>query len=351
MPALFLGVVLSCEFCAGAAPQEKAADEKLLSALRDADLHAAKALLSGGASVNAKDADGLTALMYAAMYGRVESVELLLAQGAAPNARSNADLTALMLAISDEKKVRALLLKGAEVGAKTKQGHTALSIAVARAAPVDVVRILLEKGADLHGSNLLAVAARTGNLETARVLLEKGANPNDKTNIQASPVVSAKRASEQSNPAATPLRKPIAGLPVNIGGTPLMFAAVNRNLEMMKLLLDSGADIHLKTASGSGALIYAAQTGDLRTVVLLLEKGAEVNVKTVLGYTALMFAASAESNDPEVIKALLAKGAEVDVKGSDGETALSLALQKGRTEIVRMLEKASEKKSPPPAGK
>ena len=118
--AIFLGSVLACVLCAGAALPDNGANEKLLNAIRDADLMAARALLSGGADANAKDDDGLTALMYAAMYAGADCVELLLAQGADPNAKSKSDLTALMLAIGQTDKVRLLLAKGANVNAVSK---------------------------------------------------------------------------------------------------------------------------------------------------------------------------------------------------------------------------------------
>ena len=78
-------------------------------------------------------------------------------------------------------------------------------------------------------------------------------------------------------------------------------------------------------------------------IVVLLEKGAEAPLRNDYGYTALMYAAASESNDPELIRALLASGADLNVKAKDGETALKLASRKGRTEIVRLLEKAGAK--------
>lgn len=114
-------LVLACPLCAGA--NDQGLNEKLLTAIRNSDARAARALRSlpsGRADANARDDDGLTALMYAAMYAGADCVELLLAKGADPNAKSKSDVTALMLAIGQAEKVRLLLSKGAEVNAKSK---------------------------------------------------------------------------------------------------------------------------------------------------------------------------------------------------------------------------------------
>ncbi len=146
--ALFFISVLSCALCAGAGMQDKGANEKLLSAIREADARTARSLLSRGADASAKDNDGLTALMYAAMYARADCVELLLVKGAAPNARNNDGLTALMLAAGDFDKAKLLLARGANVNAKGGFGITPLIIAAGNAGAIRVVNLLLDQGAD-----------------------------------------------------------------------------------------------------------------------------------------------------------------------------------------------------------
>ncbi|HKQ73922.1 MAG TPA: ankyrin repeat domain-containing protein [Blastocatellia bacterium] len=344
--ATFFGSVLIYQLCAEAAMQDKGSNEKLLTAIRDADAQTARALLSlvpGGADANARDEDGLTALMYAAMYAGADCVELLLAQGADPNAKSKSDVTALMLAIGQADKVRLLLAKGAEVNAESKQGHTALTIAAARAGSAEVVKALLDNGADLTVANALGAAAKSGDISVAQLLLERGADPNDRNNVGGPPPMSAKRASERPKSGGTPFMPPLLGAPGNTGATPLMYAALAGNTEVIKLLLGKGADVNARDNGAGAALILASAMGDPATVKLLLEKGAEVNVRNELGYTALMCATAAETNDPELIKALLARRAEIDVKAKDGETALKLAGRKGNTEIVRLLKKAGAK--------
>jgi len=236
-----------------AASQDKEPNEALLFAIREGDTGLVKAALKKGADANAKDDDSLTALMYAAMYAGADCIEILLAQGADPNAKSKSGVTALMLAIGQVEKVRLLLEKGAEVNAKSKQGHTALSIAASRAAgetsgkrgSAEVVEALLDHGADLSVANILGAAARSGDIAVVKLLLERGADPNSRNKIGGPAPMSAKRASEL-NKSGGMLTSPILGLPENTDGTPLMYAAHAGNTEIIKLLLEKGADVNLK---------------------------------------------------------------------------------------------------------
>lgn len=321
-------------------------NEKLLTAIQDGDAMRSRTLLAGGADPNAVDSDGITALMIAATYGNPECVELLLSRGANANARSKQGLTPLMLAVGDARKVRLLLAKGAEVNAKSEQGHTALSIAVARAGAREVVRILLDHGANVRVMNLLGAAVQKEDLPLIKLLLEKGADINDRRIIGADPVLPPKRQAElaqaaaQKNPPPQPLRMGPAGA---AGATPIMYAAMNGNMEIIALLLERGVDIHARAAGNRTVLMMAAMMGQLQAVRLLLEKGAELNVKDDWGYTPLLYAASSWCNDPALVKALLAHGADLHVTSQDGETALKLARRKGRNEVFRILEKAGAK--------
>jgi uncharacterized protein len=149
------------------------------------------------------------------------------------------------------------------------------------------------------------------------------------------------------------------------GWTALMRASYGgytygRYAEVVKLLLDKGANVNIKTKEGITALMEASSGGYAEVVKLLLDKGADVNIKTDEGITALMEASSggyskkeifgkaqtaaSERGCIEVIKLLLAKGANINVKNSKGETALVIAKDKGKTEIVGMLERAGAKK-------
>src|SRR5215831_4128154 len=180
--------------------------------------------------VKGVDGGGSTALLHAAGYGPLASVELLIDKCAGVNARNRRGSTPLHWAIHDEAKVRLLLAKGADVNARQAQGRTPLFL-----------------------------AAMLGNsVPTMRVLFTAGADPN------------------------------LAS--VN-GQTPLMMAA-RFNVEAMQLLIEKGADVNAKDGAGETALMSACAGGNARAAQLLIERGTDVKVTSKRKETALGFAAT-----------------------------------------------------------
>ncbi|MEM4720009.1 MAG: ankyrin repeat domain-containing protein, partial [Candidatus Bilamarchaeaceae archaeon] len=88
-------------------------------------------------------------------------------------------------------------------------------------------------------------------------------------------------------------------------------------------------------------LIEAANTGNAELVKRLIERGADVNAETRFGETVLRYAL--EKGHTEIAKLLIERGADVNAKNKDGWTALMYALVKGHTEIAELLRKAGAK--------
>jgi ankyrin repeat protein len=297
-------------------------------AIRANDLTLLESLMAKG-DVNAKDRHGATPLMYAAAVGSVDAVKALLARGADAKAKNSFDATALMWGVANPEKVRLLLDAGADVNARSKQGMTPLLIAASNAGSMDIVRLLIAKGADPKATNeggtALLAAAIANDLDMARLFIEKG----------------------------------VDGYAADIrGNTALHFAASNGNLAMVKLLLSKGADVNAATTRATQvrkgpvalsrltALMYAAPYGTPELVRTLIDAGAKVNARDIRDMTPLMLAVSSETQDPAVVRLLLEKGADVKAKSNLGETALDWARKFGNPEVMRMLEQGGGTATP-----
>ena len=252
-------------FGAGAAGAP-AVDLPLIEAAKTADPVAVRALLRQQADVDAAEADGTTALHWAAYKGDVETARLLLRAGARVDARNRYHVTPLELAAGrgSAPLVEALLVAGADPNSTRPEGETVL-MAAARTGSVDVLRLLLAHGADvgaredwrgqtaLHwaaaenhapavhalvelgadvdarshaGWSALLFAVRAGRQEAVRALLEAGADPND--------IVRPPAAGDEGNDAGP--RDP------TIGTSALVIAVMNARFSLAQYLVGQGAD-------------------------------------------------------------------------------------------------------------
>lgn len=113
--------------------------------------------------------------------------------------------------------------------------------------------------------------------------------------------------------------------------------------EVVRVLVEAGADVNKSNPGGWNALMGAADEGYLEVVKYLVSKGAVVDAKTRQGRTALI--RSAYHGQNEVISYLISKGADVNLADNGGVTALILAAQGGHDKTVRVLLKAGANKS------
>ena len=327
-----------------------------LMAMVTGEIAKAEVLLKYGANFNVRGWHGRTSLMCAVIRNHADLAQWLLEHGADPLAQDDHGQTALMEAVAHNSAdcVRVLLRSGVPLENPDRQ-H-----AIATATVIDVVRALVEAGADIDAVGdwdagipdhhwPLESAAEMGDLQFARKLLELGANP------------------RRESTGETALHKAVAndhldlvelliqqGADVNAancdGGAPL---SVARSLECVELLLAAGADIHtqndigvdvigqhrdpeiidrLRVAGGvlespessSGSLMMsAAQEGNLELVNHLLQQNVDANASTDLLLTPLM--AAAERGHIDVLRRLIQAGVEIHAREYRGRTALYYA--------------------------
>lgn len=330
---------------------------------------------------DARDHDGRTALMRAALRGDAASVEKLLASGADPNLRDHDGDTALLLSEGRVPTIVRLLLDAkADPNLANEEGRTPL-MAAARNDP-DSVRILLAAGADVlrrdeTGVAALTVARAAGRTEIEKLLREAGARETPEEELHEA-ILEGDEASVR--------RLILAGADVNALDndryhTPLMAALATRSLDILLLLLGAGADPVVEADgwdnAGENAIQVAARDGSpwaLRKLIekharpqdldaalfagcahegvvrVLLEAGARVNTRGERNLTPLMCAARAGST--EAVSLLLQAGADFRLVSDDGRTARAWAQASGKEAAAQLLDEAERnpRKSRPQAG-
>ncbi|MCK5706866.1 MAG: ankyrin repeat domain-containing protein [Candidatus Aureabacteria bacterium] len=186
------------------------------------------------------------------------------------------------IAVRDVEQIKEILDSSTDVNIRffdDKKGQTPLMLADA----TNVVKLLLSRGADVMlkddvGSTALHYNVNRDNaLEVLPLLIKKGADVNAKT--------------------------------TKYNEAPIMFAKewffgndANKGKEVMKLLIDAGADINTKDESGYTLLLYAAVNEKPELVKFLINNGANKNIKSEDGKTPLDYAR--ELKYPDIIKLL-----------------------------------------------
>jgi len=241
-------------------------------------------------------------LWSAARRGNTKAIEELVASGQDVNAKKrgfiNEGYTPLHIAVLCEQReaIKALVRLGADINNRNKDQETPLWIAVVNFKEPDILQLLLDLGAGIDarptGMTALDWAAFDGKSEMVRVLLARGANP---------------QAGRGANRSA-----------------PVYQCARNGSVEILKMLLESGADINAPHC-GCYALGSAAIGGYSDFVRVLLDAGADPNQAEDSGTTPLFCAVAGRKL--EIVKMIVEAGAKVNAVRFHGnaETALDFA--------------------------
>lgn len=352
----------------GALPMQEAA--------ANGDAAMIEVLLDGGADVDSPNREGQTALMVVARTGRLDAAQALIDAGADVNARESwGGQTALMWAVTQRhpEMVRLLIDSGADVNARAtvrewerhmtsepriKELHAAgltPLLYAAREGCVECARMLIEAGADVDmadpdGVTPTMLALMNLRYDVAAVLIEAGADVNRWDRWGRTALFDAADTNGLFNPGVRALQPmdektavDIAAMLLERGARPDMRLKVippERNMVGDRVFNDHILDV------GASALLRAAWGGDVEMVELLLNHGANVHIPNGRGATPVLAAVSnpgtriedrAEDEIIATLERLVAAGGSLEDRNKMDQTALHLAVRGNMLDVVRWL--------------
>ena len=304
-----------------------AAETPLADAVERHDIAAVGKLLDRKAEVNLPQADGMTALHWAAYHDNLDLAKRLVEAGADVKAASRYGVTPLSLGCTNGNAeiVALLLAAGADPKTTLPGGETTLMTA-ARTGRIGPVQALIGRGADVNarehqGQTALMWAAAEGHLEIVDALLKAGAD------------------------FRTPLKS---------GFTPLFFAVREGRTKVVLRLLEAGIDVNETMRPQQGgkpinALLLALENGHFELAVALLKAGANPNDHPA-GYAALHAISwvrkpirgdgdpppigSGDVSSLELVRELVARSADINVRLEKGESGRGRFTTTGSTPFL-----------------
>jgi ankyrin repeat protein len=299
-----------------------AARSDVADAAMSGDAAAVRTLLAQRADVNVAQADGATALQWAAYRQDFETATLLIRAGANVKAANRDGFTALALACvnGDANMIAALLKAGADANEQLLNGETALMMA-SRTGNVAAMSMLLDHGADLnakeplHGTTALMWAAAEGHPDAIQLLIARGADLSARSNPDYR--FRGPRNAGGGRPAD----------PRKCADTTVICDAAQKQKERDRVLdnqTPGPPDFTDRSGGGLTPLVFATRRNDLASVKVLLAAGADVNQVTEYGWTALLVAT--QNRYYQLGSFLLDKGADPKIANKGGWTPLYLAV-------------------------
>ena len=352
----------------------------LISAVKASNVAAVQALIKQRVDVNAAEADGTTALHWAARADDVEMVRTLVKAGGNAKLANRYGVTALQLAAVNGSApiVKLLVDAGADVNAVLPEGETILMTA-ARTGRPEALEILLKAGAKAdarekwHGETALHWAAAENHADAVLLLATHGADVDDRSATETyrrrsgqsvmplgswTPMMYAARENAIDAGRALASRGATLDLVDPDGATALVIAIINANYDFAAMLIDAGADPNVVDKDAAMGPLYAAAdmhrlaighgrpnpkpSGALDAVDItrkLLEKKADPNAKlkaaimqrqhtigdSTLGAGATPLMRAAKSGETSIVKLLLDAGADPKATLANGNNALMFA--------------------------
>lgn len=343
----------------------------LVEAVREGNREKFELLLASKADVDATTGDDepprTTALSFAVAAKNVEMQEALLNAGASPDVRTLTGDPLLYAAVAsrDHDLTRRLLERGAK-GEVSSSSKTSPLVAAVQNEDLDMVDLLIRHGVDpsfagdTSGSPLF-VAAANGNLAIAHQLIAAGAPVDTQTllaksyerrddplmslllNSGADPEATLPGTSERVfdsavREGATGAVRTLLAAGAKIGDN-LWAALLTSQDDLIRLILEAGADPRQPGPEGQDPLDYCLTHGRYGAARVLLDGGADPDARYDENESWLSRAVRQGNTDTAL--ALVESGATVkDVKANDGHTLLGWAIANGMTEVAVALVKA-----------
>ncbi|XP_028390768.1 uncharacterized protein LOC114515671 isoform X1 [Dendronephthya gigantea] len=238
----------------------------------------------------------------------------------------------------DQNIFKYLVYHGADIYSTNEEGKTVLCI-VTKSGSLDLVKYLVKYGPEHNFQDdytALLSAIQSGSLGIVKYFVEEcRADINCKDEFGKTVLHHAVDA------GVTDIVKYLVERGADVNGWVNFFgsvlhAAISRDkLEIVKYLVENGADVNGKDTVECAVLDKAVSKGHLAMVKYLVEKGASVNSEDSYGWTALHTAVTEGSL--EIVVYLVKKGADLTGKDADGRTVLHYAVTKGDLEMVKCL--------------
>jgi ankyrin repeat protein len=291
--------------------------------------------------------DGYTPLHAAALQGSTEILRTLLKGGANARAKTPEDATPLILAASESKEecLKAILEYNPDLEAVDKDGNTAL-LCVSSTTPLSIVKLLVNRGANLEhrdrqGYTVLGRAVVNKTVPVVEYLIEKKANINVVGGYRGGPLhIAASAGNIDMLKLLVEKGGDVNLADPNISGTPLQIAFyshsdVNDKSTMIRYLVEeASADVNTHGGYFGSALNVSFLRGSLDMIKLILDKGADVDWADNFGRRPIHYS-SFKTLDH--VQLLLYSGADVTAKNKLGQTPLHIAVVTGRVDVVELI--------------